>query len=97
MASSVGTAVIDFGTFPGSNEASVVVAGQTNIQATSKVDAFIMGDDSTSDHTINDHRYAKLLMGLVCGTPVAGTGFTIYAKSLHKMQGTFAVRWVWID
>ena len=92
-----GTAIIDFGAFPGSNEASVAVIGQTTISVTSKVEAWVMGDDTTSDHTANDHRYFALLCGLTCGTPTAGTGFTIYGRSSEKLQGTFALRWVWSD
>ena len=52
MSSATGTATIDFGAVPGSNEASVAVTGQTSILATSKADAFIMADDTTSDHRI---------------------------------------------
>jgi len=36
MATGQGIATIDFGAFPGSNEASVAVTGQTTISATSK-------------------------------------------------------------
>ena len=97
MANGVGTATIDFGAFPGANEAAVAVTGQTGISATSKAEAFIMADDTTADHTAGDHRYAAALMGLTCGTPTAGTGFTIYARSTEKLQGTFALRWVWSD
>ena len=97
MATGQGTAVIDFGSWPGSNEASVAVTGQTSISATSKAEAYIMGGDTTSDHTAVDHRYAALLIGLTCGTPTAATGFTIYATCLDKMQGTFTVRYVWAD
>ena len=93
----IGTATIDFGSFPGSSEASIAVTGQGSILATSKVEAFIMGDDTTADHTASDHRYAAALVGLTCGTPALATGFTIYGRCLDKMQGTFAVRWVWAD
>lgn len=92
-----GTATIDFGAFPGSNEASVAVTGQGSILSTSKAEAFIMGDDSTVDHTASDHRYFSALVGLSCGTPTLATGFTIYARSTEKLQGTFALRWVWSD
>lgn len=95
--SNTGTAILDFGAFPGSNEASVVVSGQAAIGATSKADAFVMGDDSTGDHTANDHRYFVALAGLSCGTPTAATGFTIYARSFEKLQGTYQVRWIWAD
>lgn len=97
MASGQGTATIDFGAFPGSNEADIAVTGQGSILATSKAEAYIMGDDSTSDHTANDHRYVGLWMALTCGTPTAATGFTIYGRSMEKLQGTYQVRWVWAD
>lgn len=97
MASATGTATIDFGAFPGSNEASVAVTGQGSILATSKAEAYVMADDTTVDHTASDHRYFAALMGLACGTPTLATGFTIYARSTEKLQGTFALRWVWAD
>ena len=97
MATGQGTATINFGAFPGSNEASIAVTGQGSIGATSKVEAYMMADDTTADHTASDHRYAAALMGLTCGTPTAATGFTIYARSTEKLQGTFALRWVWAD
>lgn len=97
MATGLGTAVIDFGAYPGANEATVAVTGQTGIGAASKADVFVMGEDTTSDHTASDHRFADSLMALNAGTPTAGVGFTIYATSGHAMQGTFQVRWVWAD
>jgi len=97
MATGTGTATIDFGAFPGSNEASVAVTGQGSILTTSKCESYVMADDTTSDHTASDHRYFAALMGLTCGTPTLATGFTIYARSAEKLQGTFALRWVWAD
>lgn len=97
MANGTGTATIDFGAFPGSNEASVAVTDQTAITAASKAEAFVMGDDTSGTHTANDHRYFSALAGLTCGTPAAGAGFTIYARSTEKLQGTFSLRWVWTD
>jgi len=97
MANATGTAIIDFGAHPGSNEASVTVTGQTTISATSKVEAWVMGDDSTGDHTASDHRYLPQLASFVCGTPTAATGFPIYGRSIHKLTGTYALRWVWSD
>ena len=97
MATGQGTATLNFGAHPGSNEANVVVTGQSSIAATSKAEAYIMGDDSTSDHTANDHRYIGLWLALTCGTPTASTGFTIYGRSMEKLQGTYQVRFVWAD
>jgi hypothetical protein len=97
MASGVGVAEIDFGAWPGTNEASVSVTGQDEITASASAEAWLMADDTTTDHTASDHRYAAVLMGLTCGTPTAGVGFTIYARSLEKLTGAFKVRWVWSD
>jgi len=97
MANGTGTATINFGSFPGANEASVAVTGLTTISATSKAEAYFMGDDTSGTHTAADHRYAPLFINLTCGTPTAGTGFTIYGRCLDKMQGSFNVRFVWSD
>lgn len=51
MAYGTGTAEIDFGAFPGANEASVVVSEPT-ISAATKVEAWIMGDDTTDSQTM---------------------------------------------
>lgn len=97
MSTGQGTATVDFGAFPGSNEASIAVTGQGSILGTSKAEAFVMADDVSGTHTANDHRYFAALVGLTCGSPVAATGFTIHARSTEKITGTFAVRWVWAD
>jgi hypothetical protein len=97
MATGQGTATLDFGAAKGSNESSVAVAGQASILSTSSVEAYWMADDTTADHTANDHKYVPLFIELTCGTPVAATGFTIYGRSTEYMQGTFKCRWVWAD
>lgn len=97
MAHGQGEVEIDFGAFPGSHEASAIVTGQSYIQDTSKASSFLMGDDTTADHTAKDHRYAAMFIGLTCGTPVPNDGFTIHARSRERMQGSFKVRWVWTD
>jgi len=96
MASGVGEATLDFGAHPGSNEASVAVTGQADISATSNVEAYVMADDTTSDHDADDHRYFAAFAALTCGTP-SGTGFTIYARSIEALTGQFKIRWVWSD
>ena len=97
MANATGTATIDFGSGLGTQEASVTVTGQTSISATSKCEAWIMGDDTSANHTANDHKYAPLFMAFTCSTPTAGTGFTIYGRSRDQMTGQFTLRWVWSD
>ena len=92
-----GTALIDFGAYPGSNEASIAVTGIGGILSTSKVMAFIMGDDTSVDHTASDHKYGAMLMDLTCGTPTDAVGFTIYARSAEKLQGVWSVRYLWAN
>jgi len=89
-----GTAVLDFGATP-ADEASVTVTGQTGIVSGSHVEAFFMRE-STADNDVDEHVEAAALCPLVCGSIVAGTGFTIYASTLAMLGiGTFNVRWVW--
>ena len=92
----VGNSVIDFGAYPGSNEASVSVTGQSSILTTSSVEAWLMAE-SQGTHTVNDATYAFLLTAISCSVPTASVGFTIYARSTEKLQGQFKVRWVWAD
>lgn len=89
-----GTAIIDFGSGGGSNEASVAVTGESGILVSSLCDAWIRAEAS-SDHTLNDHTYAAMLIGISTGVPSAGTGFTIYGRSAQKMTGTFNLDWAW--
>ena len=92
-----GSATLDFGAAPGSNEASVAVTGLTTILATSKVQAWVMGEDTSLDHTASDHRYFPVFAGLTCGTPTAATGFTLYGRSTQKLTGKWTVRYLWVD
>jgi hypothetical protein len=96
MASGTGTATIDFGALPGSNEASVVVTGIPSIGGAAKAEAFFMRSTSAS-HTAGDHSYAALFAGLTCGDVVAATGFTIYARAEEKLTGQFTLNYVWSD
>lgn len=96
MANGTGSAELDFGTF-GSNSASVVVTGIAEITDTSKAEAWIMGDDTSTDHSAEDHRFFPVFAALTCGTPVTATGFTIYARSSQKMTGKWTVRYVWSE
>ena len=96
MDSNVGSAVVNFGAFPGSNEASVVISGQDSIGADALCEAWVNAK-ATADHTVSDHTYAAVLMHPACSVATAATGFTIYCTSPEKMQGTFNLNWVWYN
>lgn len=85
---------IDFGTGNGSNEASVAVTGLSSITSSNAAEAFVMYEASTT-HTANDQAYMAALVGLSCGVPTDGVGFTIYARSTEKLTGKLKVRYVW--
>ena len=95
MASGTGSIEIDFGGHPGANETSVGITGLAGITPAAFCEAWFMGNTSTADHTTADHAYAPTFIGLTCGNIVAGTGFTINARSHHKMTGKFSVSYVW--
>lgn len=70
----VGTATVDFGAFPGSSHASVVVTGQAGIVAGSVVQAWVR-PVATADHSADEHMLETLKVH--ASDIVAGAGFTI--------------------
>jgi len=79
-----GSAVIDFGAFPGATDAQVSVTGQPGIQANSIVEAWIAAaasaDHSADEHWIDPPR-------VMAGNIVPGTGFTVYGVILDGTNG----------
>lgn len=80
---STGTALLDFGPFPGSSDASVTVTGQTLIATNSIVQAWIR-PDTTDDHSPDEHWLETLKV--TAGNIVAGTGFTIYGMNTSQLN-----------
>jgi hypothetical protein len=72
-----GVSSLDFGAFPGATDATVVVTGQSAIQAGSIVEAWIM-PAATADHSVDEHWLDPPIV--VAGNIAAGTGFTIYGR-----------------
>lgn len=94
MATGTGTAEIDFGAWPGSNEASVTVAA-VGVTAATHVEAWVMGDSTTTDHTAADHKYFPVFAAL---TTEPGTdSFNIHGRSTQKMQGKWLTHYVWAN
>lgn len=78
-----GTALLDFGAFPGASDASVAVTGQAGIGASSKVNAWLFPAD-TADHTADEHILETLKV--FAGNIVPGTGFTIYGVNSSQLN-----------
>lgn len=87
-----GVATLDFGTGIGKSEASLAVTGLTGITGTN-VPHVRFELLATASRTVQDHKYAPLLIALTVGPAVAGSGFTIYGVSTQKMTGAYSVRW----
>lgn len=92
-----GSAVVDFGAFPGATEASVAITGQAAIIATSLVEAWVSANQTSpaSDHNSDD----IVIDPVTCyaGDIVPGTGFTIYLGTTdqHLRYNKYNVDWVW--
>lgn len=95
MANGTGNATLNFGAAPGTNVVSVAVTGQASISATSGVEAYLMGLDTTADHNAYEHAIVPLILRIISIT--AGTGFTIQAATDWRLTGTFKCRWCWAD
>jgi hypothetical protein len=80
--SGTGTALLDFGAFPGGSDASIAVTGQTGILAGSLVEAWVF-PALTADHTADEHLVETI--SIVAGNVIAGVGFTIYAINTNHI------------
>lgn len=97
MATGQGTVVFNFGSAPGTNVVTTVVSDSA-IGATSKIEIYIMGTDSTASH--NAYEHSLLPLGGLSLSPIsisAGVGFTAQAASMLRLTGTFTARYVWAD
>jgi len=90
-----GTADLNFGAHPGSDEASVAVTGQAGIVSGSLVEAWVR-HEATADRSLDEVKIEEIR--IMAGTIAAGTGFTIYGISTSpgsRLHGLFKIAWVW--
>jgi hypothetical protein len=97
MATGQGTLIFNFGAAPGTNIVTTTVTGLTTISATSKVEIFLMGTDSTAEHNAVEHSLLPLELALSPIAVTAGTGFVAQAATRLRLTGTFQARYVWAD
>jgi hypothetical protein len=89
-----GSATLDFGATP-TDEASVLVTGQTALGAADHVEAFVMRE-TTADNGLEEHEGLAVHGRFVCDNDAAGDQFTIRAHLLAGFAtGQFNVRWVY--
>lgn len=89
-----GTAVVDFGAYPGAGSAVVSVTGQAAILTTSACEAWVRVQDATAEHTPDEHIVETLTVRT--GPIVAADGFPIHVTCDNsRAWGTFNINWVW--
>jgi len=97
MATGQGTVTFDFGAQPGSTRATVTGVTATGISATSNLEIYIGGTDTTATHNADEHRLIGALgFGAYPTVKSAGT-FDAEAISTLSLTGTIACRFVWAD
>ena len=81
-----GTAILDFGAFPGASDASVTVTGASlvGIAAASLVEAWIF-PLATADHTSDEHWVESLAVFADPSTIVADTSFVIRGRNTSEI------------
>lgn len=87
-----GTAVLNFGSTPGTSVVITTITGQAGIVAGSFIEAWIMME-ATATHNAYEHGIVPIKLS--CGNIVAATGFDIMASTEWRLDGTFSVKWVW--
>jgi hypothetical protein len=98
VASGKGAVTVDFGVWPGAQEASVAFTDAT-ISAGSKVEVYVMANGTAGTHTANDHRYLFAL-AVFTGLASAGVGGTVYGRSrpgCGALIGQYQLQYVWSD
>lgn len=98
-----GQASLDFGAFPGSQEAFVDVTGQAGFVSTSAVEAFVL-PKATADHSADEHRHEEIQ---VHGVYQADGTIRVYGRNTAdapsrshpsgiRLHGVWNVGWVWV-
>jgi hypothetical protein len=92
-----GTAVLDFGSFPGTDVATIAVTGQAAILTSSLVEAWII-PEATALHS--EDEVVMLTPFVFVSAPasliIAGTGFSIRGVCHDDfLWGTVKVGWAW--
>lgn len=88
-----GTALLNFGAFPGNSNISLDITGQSGLLASSIVDAWIL-PANTTDHSIDEHIVHS--PEIFAGNIIAGIGFTIYGLANNGLSyGVWNIGWRW--
>jgi len=90
-----GTATLNFGAAPGSNQASLAITGQSSIGLGSYVEAWLSSAPH-ADHNLDEMKLLSEKVGILAHTVSDGVGFTITATTELRLTGNINVDWVWV-
>jgi len=93
-----GTAIVDFGPFPGSQTAQGVVTGQSGLVSTSLAEAWVWPNQDTADHPAVEQQMDWQRIQVAIINMIPGVGFTIAAQLYPgnaNLYGKYTVAWVW--
>lgn len=97
MATGKGTFTFNFGGQPGSTRAVVAAVTATGMSATSYLEIYIEGTDTTAEHNADEHRLIGALDFGAYATAKNENAFDAEALSTLGLTGTVACRFVWAD
>lgn len=87
-----GTAIADFGAFPGGSHKTITVTGQSRIRTTSIVEAWLY-PAATADHSADEHVVEAI--NVLAGSIVEGVGFSIDIITAGIIQDTLFLKPTW--
>lgn len=97
MASGTGEIIFDFGAAPGTNVVQTAVS-VPSISASSDIEIYLSGLDSTAEHNAYEHSIVMLAGGQIA--PISrtpGVGFTGQFATNLRLTGTIKCRYVFAD
>jgi hypothetical protein len=97
MATGQGTVTFDFGAQPGSTIARIAGVTATGMSASSKLEIYIDGTDTTAEHNAQEHRLIGSTGFGAYATAKNSNAFDAEAISTLQLTGTVACRWVFAD
>ena len=97
MASGQGTIGFDFGSAPGTNVVTTLAVSAPGMSATSKIEIFIEGTETSASHNSYEHSMVELA-GFSMKTLAKRTDeFDAMAMTTLRLTGIINARFVWAD
>lgn len=95
MAAFEGTVTFDFGATPGTNVVTTSVT-DANVTTASRIEIFLMGNDSTATHNAYEHSLLEVLddWQATVISIVNGVSFVAQAATKLRLDGTIKCRYV---